>query len=359
MHVSFANQLVCPVCQGIFAIQIAKAEGDVVTSGTLACACGEVYAIRDGVPRFVKTDDYVDTFSFQWLRHRQTQLDSYERRESEETFFLSTGIKPAELDGKRVLDVGCGMGRFSDVVSRAGAETVGIDLSFAVDAAQGNLGKRSNVQFAQADVFELPFRKASFDCIFSIGVLHHTPDCQKAVMTLMPYLKPGGILAVWLYPKYKMDNMFRYGADRFANPDSPYVLRAPLQLGPVGVAVFRRLAIWIDRVNNMGNAFARAVGRHLPVRVLHRLCYAAVPLYHVLKLKPFAPLRLFIKISMHPDPEWRVLDTFDNLSPRYQSRHTYEEVEAWFRAGGLEDISWQPNFVGMRGRRAVVSGEAD
>jgi hypothetical protein len=89
------------------------------------------------------------------------------------------------------------------------------------------------------------------------------------------------------------------------------------------------------------------------VRLLHKLCYASVPLYHVLKLKPFAPLRLIIKISMHPDPEWRVLDTFDNLSPRYQSRHTYEEVEGWFREGGLVQIARQPNFIGMQGRKPV------
>lgn len=353
MRSHFVRDLICPACQGALSLETMESEGDVVRSGKLTCESGHVYAIRDGVPRFVPTDDYVDTFSFQWRRHHLTQLDRLDRRESEETFFLSTGIKPAELAGQRVLDVGCGMGRFSDVVSRAGAGTVGIDLSFAIDAAHDNLGARPNVSLAQADVFALPFRKASFDCIFSIGVLHHTPDCRKAVMTLMPYLKPGGTLAVWLYPKYKIDNLFRYGADRFANPSSPYVLRAPLQLGPVGMTVFRRSAIWIDRVNNAGNTFARAVGRRLPVKLLHRLCYAAVPLYHVLKLKPFAPLRLFIKISMHPDPEWRVLDTFDNLSPKYQSRHTYEEVEGWFREGGLEDIQWQPNFVGMRGRKPV------
>lgn len=356
MQLSFASRLRCPACHGVLAASADARDGDVIRSGTLACACGQSYPIREGVPRFVKTDDYVDSFSFQWRRHRLTQLDSFDRRESEETFFLSTGIKPEDLKGKLVLDVGCGMGRFSDVVSRAGAEVVGIDLSYAIDAANDNLGTRDNVHLAQADVFALPFAQGTFDCIFSIGVLHHTPDCRQAVMTLMPYLKPGGTLAVWLYPRYKIDNMFRYGRDRFSAGDSPYVLRAPLQLGAFGQAVFSRGAIWIDRINNAGNSFARAVGRRLPVRLLHALCYGAVPLYHVLKLKPFAPLRLFIKISMHPDPEWRVLDTFDNLSPRYQSRHTYEEVEGWFKAGGFEDIAWQPNFVGMRGRKPADIG---
>ncbi|MBI3490303.1 MAG: methyltransferase domain-containing protein [Acidobacteria bacterium] len=252
-----------------------------------------------------------------------------------------------------MLDVGCGMGRFSDVVSRAGAEVVGIDLSYAIDAAHDNLGGRPNVHLAQADIFELPFRPGTFDCIFSIGVLHHTPNCRQAVLRLIPYLKPGGVLAIWVYPKHKLDMLARYGADRFASGAEPYALRAPVRLGKLGFSVFSRTAIWLDRVNNFGNGVARAVGRRLPTQVLYTLCHSAIPLYHVLKLKPFAPLRLFIKISMHPDPEWRVLDTFDNLSPRYQSRHTYEEVEGWFREGGLTDLVRLPNFVGLRGRLPV------
>ena len=351
MRQRFAEQLVCPSCGGALTVHATQSEGDRIRTGQLSCACGAAYPIREYVPRFVQTDGYVDTFSFQWLTHRRTQLDGASRRESEETFTLSTGINPSDLKGKLVLDVGCGMGRFSDVVSRAGAEAVGIDLSFAVDAAQGNLGARDNVNLAQADVFKLPFRQGTFDCIFSIGVLHHTPDCRAAVMRLIPYLKPGGVLAIWVYPKYKLDNLFRYSAERWSAESTPYVLRAPVRLGPVGRAVFSRTAIWVDRVNNFGNSLARAIGTRLPVRVLYAACHAAIPLYHVLKLRPFAPLRLFIKISMHPDPEWRVLDTFDNLSPKYQSRHTYEEVQGWFEQGGLREIAWMPNFVGVRGRR--------
>jgi SAM-dependent methyltransferase len=351
---SFKECLVCPECQGALDIYVDEQQGDAIRTGGLVCECGASYPIQEFVPRFVRSDGYVDTFSFQWRKHRLTQLDADTRRESEETFRLSTGLEAADLAGKVVLDVGCGMGRFSDVVSRAGAEVVGIDLSYAIDAAHDNLAGRANVNLAQADVFKLPFRTGTFDCIFSIGVLHHTPDARAAVLHLIPYLKPGGVLAIWVYPRYKFDLMIRHAPDRFSRDNGPYVLRAPIRLGRVGLAVFSRVAIWLDRATNLGNSLARAVGRRLPVRVLYALCHVAIPLYHVLKLRPFAPLRLFIKISMHPDPEWRVLDTFDNLSPKYQSRHTYEEVQGWFEEGGLEDLSCQPNFVGVRGRRPAA-----
>src|SRR5208337_3717658 len=69
----------------------------------------------------------------------------------------------------------CGMGRFADVATRWGAHVVGIDLSLAAEVAARNLAGRK-ATILQADVFHLPFVPESFDFIYSIGVLHHTPD---------------------------------------------------------------------------------------------------------------------------------------------------------------------------------------
>jgi SAM-dependent methyltransferase len=230
---------------------------------------------------------------------------------------------------------------------------VGVDLSYAIESAHKNIGSRPNVHLAQADLFHLPFPQKAFDCIFSIGVLHHTPDCRNAVLGLIPFLKDGGTLAVWVYPKYKLHTLCRYSPERFtARPgELPYVLQAPFRVSSRWMPVVARSAIWVDRLNNLWNGTVRAIARRLPVKALYALCHAAIPLYHVLKLRPFTPLRLIFKISMHPDPEWRVLDTFDNLSPRYQSRHTYEEVRGWFEEGGLKNIILLPNQIAVRGQR--------
>src|SRR5262249_40745818 len=145
---------------------------------------------------------YAGNFGFEWNLHSDTQLDDQRSDESEHTFRNKTGFTREQLRGKRVLDVGCGMGRFSDVASRWGATVVGIDLSRAVDAAQRNVGGRPNVHIAQADVFELPFRAETFDFIFSIGVLHHTPDTRKAFDNLPGLLRRGGTIAIWLYARH-------------------------------------------------------------------------------------------------------------------------------------------------------------
>src|SRR5207237_8851005 len=91
--------------------------------------------------------------------------------------------------------------RCDGVARRWGARVGGVDLSLATEVAASNLTERS-ATFFQADVFNLPFAAESFDYIYSIGVLHHTPDCERAFKVLPALLKPGGKIAIWLYSVY-------------------------------------------------------------------------------------------------------------------------------------------------------------
>jgi SAM-dependent methyltransferase len=262
-----------------------------------------------GVPRFTDAETYVRNFSFEWTVHRRTQLDTAGSHESESTFSLKTGWSKVDLDGKSVLDVGCGMGRFLDVASRWGGEAIGVDLSAAVDAAYENLGRRHNVHVIQADVFALPFASESLDCIYSIGVLHHTPDCRRAFEQLPPLLAPHGQLAVWVYNNYNV--VYDYTSQHY-----------------------RRLTT------------------RLPVRLLYALCYLAVPLYYLYKIPVFGVLaRHLVPISDHPKWRWRILDTFDWYSPRYQSKHSYYEVVQWFRQAGLAEVEILEYPISCRGRK--------
>ncbi len=270
--------------------------------------CGADFPIVRGIPRFVASDAYTASFSFEWNRHRKTQLDDDASRESEETFRAKTGLSPEEVAGRLVLDVGCGMGRFADVVSRWGGNVVGIDLSLAVEAAHANLGGRENVRILQADLFHLPFRPGTFDIVYSLGVLHHTPDCEKAFRQLVPFVRPGGRVCIWLYGKM-----------------GPWEHFARL---------YRKLTV------------------RMPKRLLHALCYLAIPWYHVCRLPVVGPLLWTIfPISRHSNPDWRVLDTFDWYSPKYQSLHTFPEVYRWFRSEGLVDIALLDFPVALAGTR--------
>ncbi len=301
----------CPRCRTRLEVEATEQRSGEIHSGILHClAGGDRYPIVDFVPRFVSSEHYVGSFGFQWNRFKHVQLDCVMgNQRSEGEFGWKTGFQSGDLAGKLVLDVGVGAGRYADVVSRWGAEVVGVDLSIAVNAADETLGRRSNVHLVQADLFALPFEPASFDVLYSIGVLHHTPDTRRAFLSVAPFVKPGGWAAVWVYSAH--NTWFMKGAE-----------------------------------------FWRRFTPHLPLRLVYLLSALAVPLYPVWRLPPFKfILQPLFPIAHHPMALWRWLDTFDYYTPRYQWKHWYREVWKWFREAGYVDIEPLGEDVSVRGRR--------
>lgn len=305
------NVLCCPADKGALTVSDDGAR--------LACrTCGKSYPIHNGIPRFVGDDQYAGNFSHEWTVHRTTQLDTARKDKlSEDTFAEKTGWTPEDVRGKLVLDVGCGMGRFADVIVRWGGRVVGVDLSFAVDSAQANLAATGQFRAAQASVFELPLRDGSFDLIYSLGVLHHTPDTKRAFMCLPRLLKPGGQIGIWVYSLHSYP--------------------------PEGMEEQR------DRVY-------RAITTRMPSRLLHAICSILCliripgrPFWHL--LLPGFIFHALPRTHNYPDYRWRVLDTFDWYSPRYQFKHSYPEVCRWFREAGLTDIEPLDFDVCVRGRK--------
>jgi len=300
------RMLRCPLCLGSLEQR----------SGALKCAmCGKEFPIVRDVVRFVDPDNYADSFGYQWQQFATTQLlPDY----AETNFRRKTGLRPQDMKGKVVLDVGCGMGRFAEVATRWGATVVGIDLSAAAEVAARNLRDRHFVAL-QGDVMALPFAPESFDCIYSVGVLHHTPDCERAFRILPQFLKPGGTLAVWLYSGY--NKWYRF-SDEY-----------------------------------------RKITHRLPIRVLHSTLRIAVPILYGLDCgfraiplvgNPIAGiLRHLFPVSLVRNPEVRVLDTLDWYSPKYQSKHTYEQVFRWYESCGLEALTVAEVSIGVRGSKPV------
>lgn len=274
---------------------------------------GKLWPIERGIPRFVADDKYVGSFSFEWNTHPQTQLDSANdsRVRSEQTLRDKTGLSPEDVSGKLVLDAGVGAGRYSEVLARWNGRVIGVDLSFAVEASHQNLSKYPNVRIAQADIFKLPFAPETFDLIVSIGVLHHTPDTEQAFRSLVPLLKPGGTICIWVYP---------HAGD--------YAMRNH----------------WIPFTRNIPNApFYRFCRRF--VRLTQRF--------------PESPLTRYLggvfPVSAQTfGQENDILDTFDSYSPYFHGTHTPEEVEGWFRDAGLIEVARQPGWeTAVRGRKPL------
>jgi SAM-dependent methyltransferase len=103
--------------------------------------------------------------------------------------------------GKKVLEIGCGLGTDGAQFALAGADYTGIDLT---DAAIDLARRRFDLfnlpgTFRTADAENLDFPDESFDVVYSHGVLHHTPDTVRAVQEVHRVLRPGGRAVVMLY----------------------------------------------------------------------------------------------------------------------------------------------------------------
>jgi SAM-dependent methyltransferase len=301
-----ASLLCCPACRSLLVQR---------DEGFWCSKCGKVFPSIRGVLRFVDDQNYADSFGYQWHAFSTTQLlPDY----AESNFRRKTGLRLEELKGKVVLDIGCGMGRFAEVATRWGATVIGIDLSSAVEMAARNLEDR-NFLALQADVMALPFAPESFDCIYSIGVLHHTPDAEKAFKNLPQYLKPGGSLAVWLYSGY--NKWYRF-SDQYRKITHRIPIRRLHAILRILVPVFYWLDYGLRAIPVVGNLLAGIVQYVFP-------------------------------ISLVRNPEVRILDTLDWYSPKYQSKHTYEEVFRWFESCGLESLSVAEVSIGVSGKRPV------
>jgi SAM-dependent methyltransferase len=284
MNAELLDLLRCPNCRA--------AMDRVDDPAALRCrGCGATYPVVNRVPRLAG-EAYVDSFGRQWNRY-----DVARDEEDEATFAVKTGVEPGALAGRLVLDAGCGGGRYARLAGRAGARVVGVDLSAAVDKAAALCADLPEVAIVQADLLDLPLAESAFDLAFSIGVMHHSPDPRRAFAQVAARVKPGGRLAVWLY---------------------------------------RRNTAPQEAVNSA----LRAVTTRLPVRVLESVCVGLGALGSVPVLN--RSLNKLANFSSHPDWTLRVCDNFDWYAPRYQSHHTVEELQGWFRAEGFDDLRVLP-----------------
>lgn len=289
---------------GNFRLEIHSASDDDVEEGSLhPLDGGEPVLVRNGIPRFVTDQGYADNFGLQWNAFRSTQLDSATGLPlTFNRFWNNTKWKPKDLYGKKILEVGSGAGRFTEVLLAAGAKVVSLDLTSAVDANWKNNRENGDLFLFQGDLYDIPFPDNYFDFVFCFGVLQHTPDPDSAYRSIFSKLKPGGRISIDYYRRFKWPNVWA----------TPKYLWRPLtktmdakQL----LAVIRTyIPLWLP-IDSMI--------RRLPYFGPRLLALVPIPCWNYLHLG----------LTPSQRREWAIMDTFDALAAHYDYPKTIKEVQ--------------------------------
>src|SRR5439155_5440122 len=121
------------------------------------------------------------------------------------------------LGGKAVLEVGCGSGIAAQMLAEAGAKLTAVDLTpWAVETTRSRLeafGLDATVQEADGEL--LPFAEASFDLVFSWGVIHHSSNMDRALSELVRVCRSGGRLVLMVYHRRSLFYATYKGFQRF------------------------------------------------------------------------------------------------------------------------------------------------
>ena len=140
--------------------------------------------------------DFIRNYEHEtWTRCSESYLNTWGVLTNE---MLPELIRATNIrSGENVLDIGCGPGNSSKILSDTGAEVTGIDFSQKmIDVALANY---SNIAFHQADAEIIPKANGSFDVVIANYVVHHFADPEKVFSEIARVLKPGGrfAFAVW------------------------------------------------------------------------------------------------------------------------------------------------------------------
>jgi SAM-dependent methyltransferase len=227
-------------------------------------------------------------------------------------------VTPEFFVGKRGLDAGCGFGRHLYYATQFGAHMIGLDFSQAITRAKEIAGGLENVQFLQGDLHRPPLRSQSLDFVYSIGVLHHTPDPEGAFQALLPLIRPGGSIFIWVYSKS------RAATNR--------ILEAVRK-------VTSRLPLGVTRALSLLGALVDWCGFILPYRLVRSLFGSCIEPHVWPRIKLYARYPFQVVYA----------DWFDRLSAPI--RHYYDDADlaGWATRAGLVNVTISP--TGLYGWR--------
>ena len=214
------------------------------------------------------------------------------------------------------IDIGCGTGRWAKYLSTLAGFVECVDPSKAIYAADALLANVDNIRLTQASTENIPFADESFDFAMSVGVLHHIPNTQKAMMDCVKKVKKGGYFYCYLY--YNLDNRgsLYKGLFYLSNVVRKVICRFPQGLKKITCDIL-------------------AVVLYLPWVLLARF-------FTIIGMQKFAKT---IPLAAYQNKSFFVIrnDSLDKFGTSIEHRYSKKEVIEMMHACGLTDIVVSPN----------------
>lgn len=138
--------------------------------------------------------------------HDRAFFDRVETERYRDQYWMREVFDYTSFRGKRVLEIGVGLGTDLKQFGRAGAECYGADITDThLDLTARNFALEGlAVDLRKADATRLPFPDGFFDCVYSFGVIHHIPDVDAVVSEVNRVLKRGGVFQVAVYHRFSL-----------------------------------------------------------------------------------------------------------------------------------------------------------
>lgn len=297
----------------------------------MVCAKGHKFRVESDIPCILLSKTkYADAFGEQWNKYRVTQLDSYTHTTiSRDRLRRCLGERLweqlREPDVTHILEVGCGAGRFTEILLYfSGAYVTSTDISSAVVANLVNCPKSNQHRVIQCDVNSLPFQAECYDIVLCLGVIQHTPNPEKTIAALYKQTKPEGWLVI---DHYAPDISYYTKVSSLLL--RPVLKRLPPRLGTAATEMLTKIFFPLHRFVKRWRFMQIILSRVSPVLTY----YKAYP-----------------QLDDRLQYEWALLDTHDHLTDYYKYLRTASQISRALSALGARDIQVTKGGNGIEAR---------
>lgn len=269
-----------------------------------------------GIPSFVESTsvgadpDTVQSFGDEWDRFNEFNPQEIERIGSQYFSLVEDHL----TNTTRVLDVGCGSGRWDQYLAPRVGFVEAIDPSRAVFVAHRMNSTFPNVRVTHAGVAEIPFNDASFDVVVSLGVLHHVPDTAGALVKLAKKAKVGGLVLVYLYYNFENRGLLFKSIHWLSEKFRHLISRSPKPIKDAACEIIAIFAYW-------------------PLARLAATLKLAFPRSSAWRKLP---------LSYYHDRSFYVMrnDSLDRFGTPLEQRFSKSQIQEMMTRAGLQDIKF-------------------